>query len=66
LIEYKVVTERDSRFAGTFDPAKLESMLNGLAAEGWRVTQSLLATSLWKTGRAEIVVILERDKADRT
>ena len=63
MVEYKVVTERDSRFAGTFDPAKLEAMLNELAAEGWRVAQSLLATSVWKTGRAEIVVILERDIA---
>ncbi|MEO6885297.1 MAG: DUF4177 domain-containing protein [Jatrophihabitantaceae bacterium] len=63
VIEYKVITEGDSRWGGAFDPEKLESMLNELAADGWRVVQSLLTTSVWKTARAEIFVILERNVA---
>jgi hypothetical protein len=60
MIEYKVITERDSRFSGQFDPDVLESALNSYAAEGWRVVQSFLASNLWKSIKAEIVVILER------
>jgi hypothetical protein len=33
MIEYKVITERDSRFSGKFDPDVLESALNSYAAE---------------------------------
>jgi len=60
MIEYKVLTERDSRFSGNFDPTILEDTLNSYAAEGWRVVQSFLTTSVWKSTKAEIVVILER------
>jgi hypothetical protein len=60
MIEYKVLTERDGRFSGSFDPEALEHALNSYAAEGWRVVQSFLAASLWKSSKAEIVVILER------
>ena len=35
-MEYKVLTERDKRFSGSFDPESLEQALNGYAAEGWR------------------------------
>jgi hypothetical protein len=62
MYEYKILTERDSRLAGTFDPEVLEAALNSYAAEGWRVVEALLATSLWKSLKAEIVVILERDR----
>jgi len=60
MIEYKVLTERDSRFSGNFDPKILEDTLNSYASEGWRVVQGFLTTSVWKSTKAEIVVILER------
>jgi hypothetical protein len=34
---YKVVTQSDPWFAGTFDPGRLEAYLNELGAEGWHV-----------------------------
>lgn len=63
MVEYKVLTERDSRISGSFDPDSLESALNSYAAEGWRVVEGFLASSLWKSLKAEIVVILERSKS---
>ena len=60
MFEYKVITERDSRFAGTFDPETLEAALNSYAADGWRLAEGFLATSLWKSSKAEVVLILER------
>ena len=61
MVEYKVITERDSRFSGAFDPEALEGVLNSYAREGWRVAQSFLAASMWKSSKAEIIVILERE-----
>jgi hypothetical protein len=60
MVEYKVLTERDSRFSGKFDPDALETALNRYAAEGWRVVEGFQASSLWKSLKVEIVVILER------
>lgn len=60
MYEYKVITERDSRLAGTFDPQAIEDVLNHYAADGWRLAQSVLAASLWKSMKAEVVLILER------
>ena len=60
VVEYKVLTERDSRLSGKFDPESLETALNSYAAEGWRVVQGFVAASLWKSAKAEIIVILER------
>jgi Domain of unknown function (DUF4177) len=60
MYEYKVLTERDSRFAGSFDPESLEAILNTYASEGWRLAESFLAASLWKSSKAEVVMILER------
>lgn len=62
-MEYKVLTERDSRFAGTFSAENLERTLNSYAAEGWRVVNSFTAASLWKSFKAEILVIMERETA---
>lgn len=62
MFEYKVLTERDSRFAGRFDPEALETALNSYATEGWRVVESFLAVS-WKSVNAQILVILERSKS---
>jgi len=60
VVEYKVLTEKDSRFGGSFDAEALESALNSYASEGWRVVGSFLATSLWKSPTSEIMIILER------
>lgn len=65
MVEYKVLTERDSVFAGRFDPDVLEQTLNSYAAEGWRVVEAFLAASLWKSMKAEILLILERSQKDR-
>ena len=60
--EYKVLTERDSTFTGRFDAESLEEVLNEYAASGWRVVSGFLATSVWKSSKTDIVVILEREK----
>lgn len=60
MYEYKVIAQRDARFAGTFDTDALEQALNEHAAEGWRVVEGLLAANPAKTGKAEIVVVFER------
>lgn len=58
--EYKVITERDSRFSGSFEPEAIEGALNSYAAEGWRLVEGFVAASLWKSAKAEVVLILER------
>ncbi len=60
MLEYKVLAQRDSLFAGKFDLDALETALNGYAAEGWRVVDGFHAASLWKSLKTAIVVILER------
>jgi hypothetical protein len=62
-MEYKVLTERDSRFSGSFDPESLETTLNSYATEGWRVVSGFMANSLWKSAKSEIVIVLERAAA---
>lgn len=59
--QYKAVTEKDSRFTGSFNPENLETALNSYAAEGWSVVGDFAASSVWKSTSAEIMVILERD-----
>ena len=61
-MEYKVLTESDSKWLGKFDPESLERVLNEYADEGWRLVGSLLASSVWKSFKSEIVVVLERDR----
>jgi hypothetical protein len=60
MFEYKVLTERDKTFSGAFDPDALERVLNEYAADGWRLAESFMAASLWKSAKAEIIMILER------
>lgn len=60
MYEYKVIAERDSKVVGTFDLAHLEATLNAYASEGWKLAEGLLATSVWKASRSELVMILER------
>ena len=62
-MEYKVLSERDSRFSGSFDPQSLEAALNGYAADGWRVVSGFTAASVWKSAKSEIMIVLERATA---
>jgi hypothetical protein len=62
MLEYKVLTERDAKFSGKFDLEALEATLNDFAAEGWRLAESFIASSLWKSSKAEMVMILERTR----
>ena len=61
MYEYKVLTERDKRFAGGFDPETLEATLNQHAQDGWRLASAVPAANVLKTMKAEILMILERD-----
>jgi hypothetical protein len=61
MLEYKVLSERDSRFSGKFDLDQLENELNSCAADGWRIAGGLSAMSIWKNAKSEILVFLERD-----
>ncbi len=61
MYEYKVLTERDNRFSGGFDPVRLEATLNSFARDGWRLIEAVPASNILKTFKAEIVMILERD-----
>ncbi len=60
MYEYKILTERDSTFAGKFDLEQLEVALNTYAADGWRVASGFQLSSLWKSAKTEILIILER------
>ena len=64
MFEYKVLTEHDKMFSGAFDPTALERVLNEYAADGWRLAEGFMAASLWKSLKAEIVMILERSRSD--
>jgi hypothetical protein len=64
MLEYKLLTQRDSIFSGRFDLDALETALNSCAAEGWRVVEGFhAASSPWTSLKTEIVVILERSKS---
>jgi len=58
--EYKVMTQKDRFFSGTFDPEKLEAALNSYASEGWEFKG--VATPVFGTTNKEIMVFLERQK----
>lgn len=60
MYEYKILTERDARFTGSFDLAALEEALNEHGAQGWRLTESFVAANLWKSVKAEVILVLER------
>ena len=59
MYEYKVISEKDSTFAGGFDPEAIESALNEHAAAGWRLVDSFSTANLKKFG-SEIMFILAR------
>jgi hypothetical protein len=62
MLEYTVLTERDTKFTGKFDAESLETALNSYAAEGWRVVEGVLAANVAKSAQAQIFVILERER----
>ena len=62
MVEYKILTERDSRFSGNFDVDQLETALNSYAAEGWRIACGFPASSFWKSMKTELLIFLERDQ----
>ncbi len=64
MYEYEVLTERDKRFAGGFDPETIEATLNSYAREGWRLVQALSTGNLMKSTKAELLMILERSTAN--
>ena len=62
--EYKVLSQRDKWFAGTFDPEKLEQALNACAAQGWHFI-SIATLPIPETAgdrREETIVVMGRDK----
>jgi len=63
MLEYKILTERDSRFSGKFDLDQLETALNSYATEGWKIAGGLSASSIWKSSKTEILIFLERERA---
>ena len=60
MSEYKILTARDRKFAGTFDLEAVGATLNEHARDGWRLAEGFLASNLAKAAKAEIVLILER------
>lgn len=70
--EYRVITQADQWFMGKFSPDRLNSLLNILASEGWRlvaVTAADRATwfgSFGGTTRQEVLLFLERDVTTET
>lgn len=60
---YKVLTQQDRFFAGSFDPEKLEGALNAYAEQGWRVVSMATASVPFGVNqhRDEIIVLLTRE-----
>ena len=63
MYEYKVLTERDKRFTGGFNPGTLEATLNSFASEGWRLVDAVSTANLMKSSKGEMIMILERTTA---
>lgn len=57
--EYKIITEKDSSFAGRFDGEALEGVLNEHASTGWRVVNSFNITN-FKSFGSQLMFVLER------
>ena len=49
MFEYKIHTQRDKTFSGAFDPTEFEAALNAHAADGWRLAEGFMFSSLWKS-----------------
>lgn len=57
MFEYKIHIQRDKTFSGAFDPTEFKAALNAHAAEGWRLAEGFMVSSLWKSMKSEIVLI---------
>jgi hypothetical protein len=64
MYDDKVVTERDKRFTGGFDPDALEATLNSYANEGWRLVDAVSSGNLMKSSKGQLIMILERTSTD--
>jgi len=62
MLEYKILTQDDKIFGGRFDADLLETTLNGYAADGWRLVEGVVAFNVWKSLKAELLLVLERDR----
>jgi hypothetical protein len=62
MLEYKVITQRDKSWRGAFEPQRLTELLNAHARDGWRLAEGFIASSLWKSSRMELMLILERTR----
>jgi hypothetical protein len=60
MFEYKVHTQRDKTVSGAFDPTQFGAALNAHAADGWRLAEGFMVSSLWKSMKSETDLILER------
>jgi hypothetical protein len=63
MYEYRVLTERDKRLTGGYNPDTLEATLNSYASEGWRLVDAVPTANLMKSTKAELLLILERTSA---
>lgn len=64
-MEYKVLTQKDKLFSGKFDPQRLESVLNQMASQGWRVVSMAVMNVPGFGAREEMVVLLEKPLASQ-
>ena len=60
MFEYKVHTQRDKTVSDAFDPTQFGAALNAHTADGSRLAEGFMVSSLWKSMKSEIVLILER------
>ena len=60
MLEYKVLTQRDRLFSGSFDAEILQTTLNDHARDGWRVAEGFMVANPWKSLKTEILLVLER------
>lgn len=58
--EYKVITDKDSRFTGRFNAENLETTLNSYASEGWQAVT--ISRDSWASMKVRVVIILERER----
>ena len=61
--QYKVLTQYDGFFSGTFRADRIEAAVNHYAGEGWRVVSMATASipSLVSGSSDELIVLFERD-----
>jgi hypothetical protein len=68
--EYKVITQSDKFFSDSFDPYKLQALLNDLAGKGWRLVSSVSGdfwdwtNALTGSRRGQVLFVLEREYID--